>query len=59
MKIKLIRDSRITHKAGEIVEVSPAEAAFLLSVNSAVEVRADEEQPQQKTTRKKTAKETR
>ena len=59
MKIKLIRDSRITHKAGEIVEVSPAEAAFLLSVNSAVEVRADEEQSQQKTTRKKTAKETR
>ena len=59
MKIKLIRDSRITHKAGETVDVSPAEAAFLLSVNSAVEVRADEEQPQQKTTRKKTAKETR
>ena len=59
MKIKLIRDSRITHKAGETVDVSPTEAAFLLSVHSAVEVRADEERPQQKTTRKKTAKETR
>ena len=60
MKIKLIRDSRIVHKAGETVDVSPAEAAFLLSVNSAVEIRAEaDEQPQQKQTRKKTAKETR
>ena len=36
MKIRLIRDARIRHKAGEIVEVSPAEANFLLSLNSAV-----------------------
>ena len=36
MKIRLIRDARIRHKAGEIVEVSPAEANFLLSINSAV-----------------------
>lgn len=60
MKIKLIRDSRIVHKAGETVDVSPAEAAFLLSVNSAVEIRAEADaQSQQKQTRKKTAKETR
>lgn len=38
MKVKLLRDSRILHKAGEIVEVSPAEFNFLTSVGSAVEV---------------------
>lgn len=38
MKIRLTRDSRINHAAGEIVEVSPAEADFLLSVGSAVKV---------------------
>jgi len=38
MKVKLLRDARITHKAGEIVEVSPAECQFLTSVGSAVEV---------------------
>ena len=35
MKVRLIRDSKIDHKAGEIVEVSPDRAAFLLSVGSA------------------------
>ena len=38
MKIKLLRDSRINHQAGEIVEVSPAQGAFLLSVGSATQV---------------------
>lgn len=38
MKVKLIRDARITHKAGEIIDVSPAECSFLVSVGSAVEV---------------------
>lgn len=38
MKVKLLRDARIKHKAGEIVEVSPAEYNFLVSVGSAVEV---------------------
>ena len=38
MKVKLLRDARINHKAGEIVEVSPAECQFLTSVGSAVEV---------------------
>ena len=37
MKVKLIRAARIRHNAGEIVEVSPAEAGFLLSTGSAVE----------------------
>ena len=38
MKVRLIRDSRINHAAGEIVEVSPATAEFLLSVGSAERV---------------------
>lgn len=55
------------HKAGEIVEVSPAEFNFLVSVGSAVEVAVKmpeqvapeqevetaEEKPKKKTTRKK------
>ena len=35
MKLKLLRAARIRHEAGEIVEVSPAEAGFLLSTGSA------------------------
>jgi hypothetical protein len=38
MKVKLLRDARIRHTAGEIVEVSPAEGSFLLSVGSAEEI---------------------
>ena len=38
MKVKLIRAARIRHEAGEIVEVSPAEAGFLLSTGSAERV---------------------
>ena len=40
MKVKLLRAARIRHEAGEIVEVSPAEAGFLLSTGSAVEYAA-------------------
>ena len=58
MKVKLLRDARINHKAGETVEVSSAEAQFLLSVGSAVECRAEvaEATPAEtpKTTRRKT-----
>lgn len=35
MRVILTRDSRIMHHAGEIVEVSPEVAAFLISVKSA------------------------
>ena len=57
MRVKLIRDSRILHKAGEIIEVSPAEAAFLLSVQSAIEVREEQKTVTEKvTTRKRGAK---
>ena len=38
MRVKLLRDARINHKSGEIVEVSPEEYKFLCSVGSAVEV---------------------
>lgn len=38
MKVKLLRDSRINHAAGEVVEVSPATADFLISVGSAAPV---------------------
>ncbi|MBP5167321.1 MAG: hypothetical protein ILP09_08715 [Oscillospiraceae bacterium] len=48
MKIRLIRDARIRHKAGEIVEVSPAEANFLLSLNSAVVFEEVKEAPKKK-----------
>ena len=49
MKIRLLRDARIRHKAGEIVEVSPAEATFLLSLNSAVACTEDVKEPKKKT----------
>lgn len=38
MRVLLLRDSRIKHLAGETIDVSPAEARFLLSVGSAVEL---------------------
>ena len=38
MKLRLIRAARIQHQAGEIVEVSPTEAGFLLSTKSAERV---------------------
>ena len=38
MKIKLLRDARINHKAGEVVDASSAECAFLISTGSAVMV---------------------
>lgn len=44
MKILLRKRSRIWHNAGEIVEVSPAEAGFLCSTGSAV--KAPEEIPE-------------
>lgn len=55
MKARLLRDARIKHKAGEIVEVSLAEFNFLVSVGSAEPVcaeKAEQEKPK-KATRKK------
>lgn len=39
MKVKLLRDARIAHRAGEVVETTPAEGAFLISVGSAEELK--------------------
>ena len=36
MKVLLLRAARINHKAGDAVEVSPEQGAFLLSVGAAV-----------------------
>lgn len=35
MKVRLTQRTRIWHESGETVNVSPAEAAFLLSVHAA------------------------
>ena len=59
MKARLIKDARIHHKAGDIVEVSPVEFNYLASTKQAVlfvEERQTEETPEDKpkrTTRKK------
>lgn len=50
MKVRLLRDAKILHKAGEIVEVSPAEYNFLTSVGVAEPVKVE------KTTKKGTRK---
>lgn len=63
MKVKLLRDARLLHRKGEIVEVSPFEYAFLTSTDSAVaveekkaepktEVKAEEAKPEKKTKKK-------
>lgn len=46
MKLLLTRAARIRHEAGEIVEVSPAEACFLLSTGSAVYPTVKAEKPE-------------
>lgn len=45
MKVKLTKRMKIWHEAGEIVEVSPADAWFLISCKAAV---AEEEKPKKK-----------
>lgn len=58
MKVKLTQRNRIDGEAGEIVEVSPARAAFLLTYCGAepVEIREKVETPEKavkRTTRRK------
>lgn len=53
MKVKLLRDARIIHKTGEIVEVSPSEYIFLLSVGSAEAVCEKAETPEENKTGRK------
>ena len=55
MKVLLLKSNRIDGKAGEIVEVSPARAAFLMEVNLAVPatIREQIEKPEKKTAEKR------
>ena len=48
MKVVLLRDSRIMHKAGEVVEVSPAERDFLVPLGSAVDAVTETVEPVEK-----------
>lgn len=60
MKIKLLRAARIRHEAGETVDVSPAEAGYLLSTGSAVkaaEAYTERETPESKAEKPETAAE--
>ena len=56
MKMRLTRSNKIDGKSGEIVEVSPARAAFLLRYGMAepVTVREQAETPEKKTAVKST-----
>jgi ribosomal protein L9 len=45
MKVTLLKDVRIMHKAGETVEVSPAEYNFLTATKSARPAAAQEPKP--------------
>ena len=57
MRVRLLKAARINHKAGEIVEVSPDQLNFLLSVGAAEIVWESEEKetatPKTRTVRKK------
>ena len=59
-QVKLLRDAKILHKAGEVVTVSPAEYDFLVSLGTATpyapKASADAKEPKAepvKKTRKK------
>lgn len=41
MKVKLLKRAKIWHNVGDTVNVSPAEADFLLSVHAAEEVKTE------------------
>jgi hypothetical protein len=53
MKLLLKKAARINHKAGEIVEVSPDQARFLLSLNVAEIVEVAEKPAPKRETRSK------
>lgn len=56
MKVRLLRDARIKHFEGEIVDVSPSEYSFLLSVGSAEPLDEVIETPEQNKKPRKTKK---
>jgi hypothetical protein len=58
MKVKLLRNNKFDGKAGAIVEVFPARAAFLFQTNMAepVTIREQVETPEKKTAARKTTR---
>jgi hypothetical protein len=58
MKLRLTKSNRIDGKAGKVVEVSPARAAFLLEMKMAepVQIREQIEAPEKKTAEKRTTR---
>lgn len=48
MRVELIKDMRIKHKAGDVVEVSPEACNFLVSIGAA---KVLEDKPKKKTTK--------
>ena len=48
MKVTLLRDARIMHKAGETVEVSPSEYLHLVTTGSAKPAAAQEKPTKKK-----------
>lgn len=58
MKLLLTKSNRIDGKAGDIVEVSPDRARFLLGFNMAVpaEIREQVETPEKKTAARRTTR---
>ena len=53
MLVRLIRDARIMHKAGETVDVSPDAYNFLVSTGSAEAVKKADSKPAEKPKRTK------
>ena len=60
MVVRLLKSARINHEAGDIVEVSPAQGAFLMSVGVAYPAelakKTEIEKPEERKTTRKTAK---
>ena len=58
MKVKLLKANRIDGRAGDIVEVSPARAAFLFRLNMAepAAIREQIEKPEKKAAAKRTTR---
>lgn len=52
MKVKLLKDARIKHRPGEIVEVTPEEYRFLSGIGAAVPVVEKKEAPKKGTKKK-------
>lgn len=50
MRVRLTKDMRIKHKAGDVVEVSPEEYTFFVSVRAAEP--AEDEKPKRGTKKK-------